>query len=159
MISLIVAMAKNRVIGRANQLPWHLPDDLKRFKQLTLGKDLILGRKTYESIGRPLAGRRLIVVTQQAIEWPQITIAQSLDAAIKLAKSGSEIMIGGGAQIYAQGLPLADCIYLTKIEAELMGDAYFPALNQNEWKIVDEQFHDADESHIFTFSFQTLLRR
>jgi dihydrofolate reductase len=141
-VALIVAAAINNVIGRDNQLPWHLPQDLKYFKAKTLGKPVIMGRKTYESIGRPLPGRPNIVVTRnQAWSAEGVSVVTSLADALALAgqlmehqhEQLQEAMIIGGAEIYRSALPLADRIYLTRIDLQVDGDAYFPQLNQQEW--------------------------
>jgi dihydrofolate reductase len=142
-VALIVAAASNNVIGRDNQLPWHLPQDLKYFKAKTLGKPVIMGRKTYESIGRPLPGRPNIVVTRnQAWSAEGVSVVTSLADALVLARQLmahqdeqlQEAMVIGGAEIYRSALPLADRIYLTRIELQVDGDAYFPSLNQQEWR-------------------------
>jgi dihydrofolate reductase len=144
-VALIVAAATNNVIGRDNQLPWHLPQDLKYFKAKTLGKPVIMGRKTYESIGRPLPGRPNIVVTRnQAWSAEGVSVVTSLADALVLAgqlmahqeEQLQEAMVIGGAEIYRSALPLADRVYLTRIELPVDGDAYFPSLNQQEWKEV-----------------------
>lgn len=131
-LCLIVAQAENRAIGKDNQMPWHLPEDLQYFKRVTLGKPVIMGRKTFESIGRALPGRTNIVITRQT-DWQAtgVTAATSLEAAIEMAASEApeEIMIIGGAQIYQESLPLAERVYLTQIHAGFDGDAFFPELD------------------------------
>ena len=139
-ISLLVAMARNHVIGRDNKLPWHLPADLKRFKRLTVGKPVIMGRKTYESIidqlGKLLPERDNIVVTRNAqYQAPGAQVATSLKQAIEMAGSAEEIFIIGGGQIFEESLPIATHIYLTLIDADVPGDAYFPQIDWHEWKI------------------------
>lgn len=135
-LSLIVAQAENRAIGKENQMPWHLPEDLRYFKHVTMGKPVIMGRKTFESIGRPLPGRTNIVITRQT-DWQAngVTAVTSLEAAIEQAASAApeEIMIIGGAQIYRESLPLAERIYLTQIHESFEGDAFFPALDDS-WR-------------------------
>ena len=127
MISLIVALDKNRVIGLNNAMPWHLPGELQYFKETTMGKPIIMGRKTFESIGRPLPGRRNIVITRNPqYDAEGIELALSLDEAIKLAGDVDEIMIIGGQQIFTESLPLADRLYITEIDHEFEGDTYFP---------------------------------
>jgi dihydrofolate reductase len=134
-ISLIAAMARNRVIGRDNQLPWHLPEDLKRFRRLTMGAPVIMGRKTYQSIGRPLPGRHNIVVTRQRdAAWSGCTIAHSLDEALTIAADVAEIFVIGGAELYRLGLPRADRLYLTLIDADSEGDAHFPEIDPSVWR-------------------------
>lgn len=127
MISLIVAHDKNYVMGYENGMPWHLPGDLKYFKEMTMGKPIIMGRKTFESIGRPLPGRRNIVITRNtAYEAEGIEVVGSLEAALEMAKDAPEIMIIGGAQIFELAMPLADRLYITLINHEFKGDTYFP---------------------------------
>ncbi|MYM63481.1 dihydrofolate reductase [Pseudomaricurvus sp. HS19] len=134
-VALIVAQAQNRVIGLNNAMPWHLPEDLRYFKQVTLGKPVIMGRKTFESIGRPLPGRHNIVITRQS-DWQSegVSVAGSLADAIALARQEQpeEVMVIGGGQIYAEALPLAKRVYLTRIGREFEGDAWFPELG-SEW--------------------------
>jgi len=141
-LALIVAAATNNVIGLNNQLPWHLPQDLKYFKAKTLGKPIVMGRKTYESIGRPLPGRTNIVITRQQ-GWradPDVLIAHNIDQALELARdlvgaeSDAEVMVIGGAEIYRNCLPQADRVYLTRVEKDVEGDAYFPSLPEGEWQ-------------------------
>lgn len=140
-LAMIVAQSSNRVIGINNQLPWHLPEDLKYFKSVTMGKPVIMGRKTYESIGRPLPGRKNIVITRQS-SWQAegVCAVNDLSAAIEMAsdeareKGVAEVMVIGGAQIYAEALPLAQRIYLTRVEVELEGDAFFPELPGDQWQ-------------------------
>jgi len=146
-VALIVATAARGVIGRENQLPWHLPQDLKYFKATTLGKPVIMGRKTYESIGRPLPGRPNIVVTRN-LAWSAagVLAAANVDDALAGARqliaenSGlkPEVMVIGGAEIYRSALPLADRIYLTEIDLDIQGDAYFPSLPPGQWRLVSE---------------------
>lgn len=128
MISLIVAHDKNRVIGYENAMPWHLPGDLQYFKQVTMGKPVIMGRKTFESIGRPLPGRRNIIITRnEAYNAEGIEVVTSVEAALKLVEGVEEIMIIGGEQIFTQALPIANRLYITLINHEFTGDTYFPA--------------------------------
>ncbi|WP_262691154.1 dihydrofolate reductase [Kordiimonas aestuarii] len=140
MISMIVAMAENRAIGKGNALPWHLPADLKHFKSVTMGKPMIMGRKTFDSIGRPLPGRRTIVVTRDA-GWHRdgVDVAYTLERAIELAETVNEVMIVGGAQIYQQALPHADRLYVTEVSIEADGDAFFPAFSKEDWQETDRQ--------------------
>jgi dihydrofolate reductase len=135
-ISLVAAVARNGVIGDAGRLPWHLPEDLKRFKTLTMGHVMIMGRRTHESIGRPLPGRRTIVVSRQAgLDLPGVEVASSLEAAIALAGEVPEIFVVGGGEIYAQALPLAHRLLLTEVEATPTGDAFFPAFDRRQWRV------------------------
>ena len=137
-LALIAARARNGVIGLDNRMPWHLPEDLAYFKRVTLGKPVVMGRKTFESIGRPLPGRLNIVVTRNP-DWQAagVQVAHSLDAALALAAAAApeEIMLIGGAELYRQALPQADVLYLTEIDAEFAGDAFFPEVDLARWRI------------------------
>lgn len=160
MISLIVAMDRNRLIGRGNALPWHLPADLAHFKAITMGKPIVMGRKTYESIGRPLPGRHNIVVSRNpAFDAPGCTVVASVDAALSAAGDVPEIMVIGGAQLYADVLPRAQRIYLTRIEAGFDGDAWFPPLDDTVWQEVACSAQAADERNPHAYSFLILERR
>jgi dihydrofolate reductase len=159
MISIIVALAENGVIGSDNRLPWHLPDDLKRFKALSLGKPIVMGRRTFESIGRPLPGRTNIVVSRRpglAIEGT--VVAQSLDAALAAAGTAPEVVIIGGAEIFRQALPRTDLIHLTRVHARVAGDVVFPDLDPGKWRETAVEHHAADERHQYAFTFVTLQR-
>jgi len=157
-VSLIVAVSQNNVIGRDNQLPWHLPEDLKYFKAVTMGKPLLMGRKTFESIGRPLPGRTNIVITRDSA-WTAdgVEVATDIDAALAAGKkackaSGSdEIMVIGGDQIYRVFLPFADRLYLTRVEAEVEGDAFFPEVDLSDWEQVAETIPEKIHSHPYRF--------
>jgi len=160
-ISIIVAVAENGVIGRENDLPWHLSADLKRFKSLTMGHHLLLGRKTFEAIGRPLPGRHMVVISRGRPELPPgIALVPSLEEGIDLARRAGdeEVFVAGGAQIYRLALPLANRIYLTRVHQNFAGDADFPDLDDGDWAIVDRQHHRADESSPFDYSFLLLER-
>jgi dihydrofolate reductase len=157
-ISLIVAVSRNGVIGRDNQLPWHLPEDLKYFKSVTMGKPILMGRKTYDSIGRPLPGRTNIVITRD----PQlcaagVEVADSLQGAMALAEracasaGAEEIMVIGGEQIYRMTLPVADRLYLTQVDAEVEGDAYFPEVDSTCWNQIDERLPEKTDTHPYRF--------
>src|SRR5690606_34475739 len=153
-VALIAAMARNRVIGNSGQLPWHLPADLKRFKALTLGYSLIIGRKTWESIGRPLPGRRMIVVSRRQLSLPEnVTLASSLDSAIAKCRNEAKVFIGGGAQIYSLALPLADEMYLTHIDCKVDGDTFFPSIDDGVWKKICEEKHHPDAENPYAYSF------
>lgn len=158
-ISAIVAMAQNRVIGRQGQLPWRLPEDLKHFKALTLGHPIIMGRKTYESIGRPLPGRQNIVISRRAnYEAHGVEVADSLEKALTLCQKGSdEVFIIGGAEIYAAALPRTDRIYLTWIKKEIEGDTYFPNFDLKDFQEV-EILDSGDSEADLLYSFKTLDR-
>ncbi|WP_199824518.1 dihydrofolate reductase [Metapseudomonas resinovorans] len=149
-LSLIAALAQNRVIGRDNQLPWHLPADLKHFKAMTLGKPIIMGRKTWDSLGRPLPGRlNLVVSRQRSLVLEGAEVFPSLEAAIERAdawareEEAEELMLIGGAELYAQGLAQADRLYLTRVELAPEGDAFFPEVSQQEWRLASSIEHEA----------------
>ena len=161
-IALIVAAAENGVIGRAGQLPWHLPDDLKRFKALTMGKPMLMGRRTFESIGRALPGRTSLVLTH-APNWPAPAGAlavQSLDEALAAARQrgAAELAVIGGADVFRLALPRARRIDLTRVHAELSGDVYFPALDPREWRETERIGHPADARHTHAMTFCVLER-
>ncbi|CAE6705921.1 dihydrofolate reductase [Candidatus Nitrotoga fabula] len=133
-LSIIVAMARNRVIGLNNALPWRIPADLKHFKSLTMGHHMIMGRKTYDSIGKPLPGRTTVVLSRnRALKMDGCAVVHSLEEAFKACAGDDEIFIVGGAELYALAMPLADIIYLTEIQQDMAGDAYFPELDKNSW--------------------------
>lgn len=158
-ISLIVAMAKNRVIGNDNTLPWHLPADLKNFKILTMKHHIIMGRKTYESIGRPLPGRFSVVVTRSS-KFEGCIIADSLEKAIEAcAKDEDEIFVIGGAELYRQAINLADRIYLTEIDADISGDAYFTEFDDKLWQETGRVSHAPDEKNLYPYHFVVYDRK
>jgi dihydrofolate reductase len=158
-LSAIVAMASNRVIGVNNQLPWRLPADLARFKRLTMGHTLVMGRKTYESIGRPLPGRTMIVVTRQPdFAPPGVKVAHSVDEALALAQGDDEVFIAGGAELYAQTLGRLDRLYLTRIDREVAGDTRFPELDLASWRLIEEEHHPATPPDALPYSFLTYER-
>jgi dihydrofolate reductase len=160
LISLIVAMAENRVIGRGNQMPWYLPADLRHFKSVTLGKPVIMGRRTYESIGRPLPSRRNVVITRNA-DWHAegVECVHSLDAALALVNGTAEVMIIGGGQLYKEALPLAERLYLTHIELSVTdADTWFPDYSSSEWQVVSDEPHEPDEKNPYHYRFETLDR-
>lgn len=159
MISLIVAVARNRVIGHAGGLPWHLSDDLREFKRLTIGKPIVMGRKTFESIGKALPGRHNIVVSRDpAYRAVNCSVAASLDEALKLDPA-PEILIIGGAELYRKAVPIADRIYLTEVAAEVPGDVLFPAYDEHAWQEVARRHHPADERHRHAFDWVVLERK
>lgn len=157
---MIAAMAKNRVIGLENDMPWHLPDDLKFFKANTTGKPVIMGRKTFDSIGsRPLPNRPNIVISRNAeLSIPGVQVFQSIEAALATLQEVEEVIIMGGGQLYQQMLPLADKLYLTLIDADLKGDTLFPDWTTFEWNEIERVFHAQDERHAYAFEFITLQR-
>lgn len=152
-------MDRRQLIGSDGRLPWHLPADLRHFKQTTLGKPVVMGRKTYESIGGPLPDRTNIVVTRdRRYHAPGCTIARSLEQAIRSAGDVSEVMIIGGADLYRQALPHATRIYLTRIDAEFDGDTWFPEIDRKQWRVRAEKEHAADDRNRFPYTFMTLER-
>jgi dihydrofolate reductase len=159
LISLLVAASENGVIGRDHGMPWHLPDDLKHFKALTLGKPVLMGRRTYQSIGRPLPGRTNLVLTR-ATDWSVagVTVVADLDAAIRAAGAAPELVVAGGAQVYALALPRATRIYLTRIHAIIEGDTRLPELDLHRWHEVSRVLHPVDARHPYAMSFVTLER-
>ncbi len=158
MISLITAASENNAIGKDHQLLWDLPDDMKFFNETTKGMIVVMGRITYEDMGKPLPGRINIVITRNE-DWQRedVFVAKDIEEALKLAVDfdGKEIFIIGGGEIYKQTMPLADRIYITRVHAELEGDTYFPEMDASVWELKNEENHAADEEHAFAFSFQT----
>ncbi len=162
-ISLILAMSENRVIGRDGELPWHLPADLKRFKKLTLGHVVIMGRKTHESIverlGRPLPKRRSLVLSRvwpgqtNGHRAPDVEVVSSLGQALELAAGETEVFIIGGAAVFAEALPLADRVYLTLVHSQVEGDVSFADFDARRWQLVSEERHEANRRHAYAFSF------
>lgn len=164
-ISLIVAASTNNVIGKANGMVWNLPSDTKYFKNTTWGMPVIMGRKTYESMSsEPLPGRFNFVITRHP-DWnahnPKVTVVGSLEEAIRLAGKTDckEAFVAGGGQIYAEALPLADKIYLTRVHAIVDGDAYFPVFDESRWELISNMDHPADEKNAFAYSFQVWQRK
>jgi dihydrofolate reductase len=156
-ISIIVAMARNRVIGADNKIPWHLPNELKMFKRLTMGHHIVMGRKTYESIGRLLPGRTTIIVTRQRdYAVPGAIIAHSLTDAINAAARDHEIFVIGGAEIFREALPLATRVHLTTVDAEPAGDTFLPELGDN-WREVSAETFAADEKHAHAYRYSVLI--
>jgi dihydrofolate reductase len=159
MISIIVAASTNNVIGVQGELPWKISDDLKRFKLLTMGKPMVMGRLTWESIGRPLPGRQNIVITRQS-EFSAVgcDVVASPAAALHIAGDAEEIMIIGGGQIYDLFLPKAGRLHVTRVHTEIDGDAFFPAIDASHWKLVDKEAFAASEANEFAFEFMTYDR-
>ena len=156
---LFRSVADNGVIGRGGTLPWHLPDDLKFFKAVTMGKPLLMGRRTFESIGRPLPGRRNLVLTRGAIEFPAgVEAVASIDAALALLPDTPELCVIGGAALFAQTLPIAQRLYLTEVHGAVEGDVHFPNWNRAEWRETQRREHPADDRHLYAMSFVTLER-
>jgi dihydrofolate reductase len=159
LITLIVAVADNGVIGRDNTLPWHLPEDLKRFKRLTMGKPIVMGRKTFESIGKPLPGRQNIVVTRDAnYRREGVTVVNDAESALRAAGAVPEIMVIGGAELFRALLPRARRIHLTRVHGEIEGDVMWPALDDREWSVVEREAHAADERHRYAMTFEVWER-
>jgi len=155
-ISIIVAMAKNRTIGINNTLPWRCPEDLKHFKSLTMGHHMIMGRKTFDSIGKPLPGRTTVVISRNpALKIEGCIIAHSLHEAIAASAGDEEVFIVGGAELYKQALPLADTLYLTEIQQEVEGDAHFPAFDIKNWQEITREARQQTVPQALSFHFIT----
>jgi dihydrofolate reductase len=159
-LTLIAAVARNGVIGAAGGLPWRLPADLQHFKALTMGKPLLMGRRTWESLGRPLPGRRNLVVTRQAdFSAAGAEVFQTVESALSTCGTAQEVMVIGGGELYAQLLGRAAVLELTEVEAEVAGDVFFPALQTADWQEVARESHAADERHAYPYTFLRLERR
>ncbi len=157
-LSIIVAVAKDGVIGLNNTLPWHLPEDLKRFRALTTGHHIIMGRKTYESLGRMLPGRTTVIVTRnQDYQLEGALVAHSLEAAIALCKNDDEAFLIGGAELYQAGIKLANKLYLTEIDLDIAGDAFFPEFDVNEWQEVSREAHTSAQD--LSYRYITYVRK
>lgn len=155
---LIAALTDNRVLGKDNQLIWRLPEDLKNFKRLTSGHSVIMGRKTFESLGKPLPNRTNIVITRNPdYQAEGCIVVESLAKAIAQAQEADagQVFVIGGGEIYAQALPLADVMYLTHVHTELEGDTFFPEFSTSDWKVIDTQHFDKDEKHAYDFDIAT----
>jgi len=157
-ISIIVAIGENHAIGKNNQLLWHMPNDLKHFKDVTSGRTIIMGRKTFDSVGKPLPRRRNIVVTRQDITIPGCEVVKSIEDGIALCTGEDEVFIGGGAEIYRQAMHLTNRIYLTVIHHAFDADTFFPEIDKNEWKETERENYQPDEKNAFPYSFITLER-
>ena len=161
-VSIIAAMDKERGIGVNNKLPWRLSADLKRFRELTMGHHIIVGRKTFESIGKPLPGRQMIVVTRdRSYEAEGCEVVHSIEDAMKLSRDRgeSEVFICGGAEIYAQSIEVADRMYLTLVDAEVAADTFFPEFDVREWSERESVYQPADEKNQYSFTFKILIRK
>ncbi len=161
-ISILAALDENRGIGLENRIPWHLPADLKLFKKLTMGHYLILGRKTYQSIGGPLPGRKMIILTRNPdFQATDNFTAGSLMDALQIAEADGEkeVFIIGGAEVYQQSLPLADHLYLTSVLSSAPADTFFPQINESEWSLICEQYHPADETNPFDHTFRHMVKK
>lgn len=160
MITLIAAAAENNALGKDNQLVWHLPNDFKRFKEITSGHYIIMGRKTFESFPKPLPNRTHIIITRQKnYQVEGCIVVNSIEKAIEVAAKDEDIFIIGGAEIYAQSIDFADKIELTRVHANFEADVYFPEINLNHWKLIFEEKHLKDEKHNFDFTFQTFEKK
>jgi len=158
-ISLIVALAKNRTIGINNTLPWRIPEDLKHFKALTMGHHMIMGRKTFDSIGKPLPGRTTVVVTRnQQLKIDGCVMAQSLPEAMTACGNDDEIFVVGGAELYALALPLANKMYVTEIQQEVVGDAFFPLFDNADWQETAREIHQQETPQPLGYHFVTYRR-
>ena len=158
MISLIVAMDKNSLIGNGKKIPWHLPADFAYFKETTMGRPIIMGRTTFESIGRPLPGRKNIVLSRGDFSKDGVEVVNSLNQAFSLTKNDDEVFVIGGAQVYKEALPIADRLYITFIEGDFTGDTYFPEVDWNEWLEVKSEKRKADEKNQHTIRFAVFER-
>jgi len=157
-VSIIVAIGENHAIGKNNQLLWHMPNDLKHFKDITSGRTIIMGRKTFDSVGKPLPRRRNIVVTRQDITIPGCEVVKSIEDGLALCKDEDEVFIGGGAEIYKLAMHLTDRIYLTVIHKSFDADTFFPEIDKTEWKEVKREDFEPDEKNPLPYSFITLER-
>jgi dihydrofolate reductase len=158
-VSIIVAIGENHAIGKNNQLLWHMPNDLKHFKDITSGRTIIMGRKTFDSVGKPLPRRRNIVVTRQDITIPGCEVVKSIEDGLTLCKDEDEVFIGGGAEIYKLAMHLTDRIYLTVIHKRFDADTFFPEIDKSEWKEVKREDFEPDEKNPLPYSFITLERQ
>lgn len=160
MITLVAAAAENNALGKDNDLIWHLPDDFKRFKQITSGHYIIMGRKTFESFPKPLPNRTHVIITRQEdYQTPEgCIVTGSLEEALNVCPKDQDIFIIGGGDIYRQSMNIADKIELTRVFSSPEADAFFPEINSDEWKLIFEEFHPKDERHAFDFSYLTYIR-
>lgn len=159
-ISIVVAISENNAIGRDNQLLWHLPADLKHFKNITTGHTIIMGRKTFDSIGKPLPNRRNIIITRQKkLNIEGVEVVNSLNDALALCEGETEVFVIGGAEIYKQAIAVSHRIYLTRVHQEFEADAFFPEIDNESWKEVEKVDHLPDEKNKFAYTFSTLERR
>ena len=161
MLTIIAAVSENNALGKDNQLLWHLPEDFKRFKTLTSGHYIIMGRKTFESFPKPLPNRTHIIITRQHdYQAPEgCVVVSSLEKAIELCPDNEEAFVIGGGEIYQQALDIVDKIDVTRVHTTIDADTFFPEIDTNSWKLVFEEFHPKDEKHAFDFTFLTYVRR
>ncbi len=161
-IVLIAAAAKNNALGKDNDLLWHLPDDFKRFKKLTTGHQIIMGRKTFESFPKPLPKRLHIIITRDKdyrVEFDNCTVVHSIEAALELVKNDAVSYIIGGGEIYRQSEKYANRIELTRVHKEFEADTFFPDINLKNWKLISEQYHPKDEKHLYAFTYLSYVKR
>jgi dihydrofolate reductase len=158
-VTIVVAIAENNAIGKNNQLLWYLPADLKHFKNITTGHTIIMGRKTYDSVGKPLPNRRNIIITRQDITIEGCEVVKSIEDALALCADEDEVFIVGGAEIYRQSMHLTDRIYLTIVHQKFDADSFFPEINYDEWRETEREDHQPDEKNKLPYSFITLERR
>ncbi|MCH7785087.1 MAG: dihydrofolate reductase [Bacteroidetes bacterium] len=160
MITLIVAVGKNNELGKENDLVWHLPNDFKRFKKLTTGHHIIMGRKTFESFPKPLPNRVHVVITRnEKYKREGTIIVHSMKEALQIAKNDTQPFIIGGGEIYSLGIPIADKIELTRVHGSFDADTFFPEIQINEWELIKEEHHDIDEHHKYAYTYLTYLRK
>ncbi|MFC5682591.1 dihydrofolate reductase [Flavobacterium sp. MAHUQ-51] len=160
MITMIAAAAENRALGKDNQLVWHLPNDFKRFKSLTTGHYIIMGRKTFESFPKPLPNRTHVIITRQkGYEAEGCIVVNSIEKAIEICPKNEESFIIGGGEIYNLSLPFADKIELTVVHHTFEADAFFPEINENEWELTNSEFQTKDEKHLYDFTFETYIKK
>lgn len=158
-LSIIVAQSKNRVIGKNNQLPWHLPADLAYFKKMTIGKPIVMGRKTFESIGKPLPLRRNVVISSNPdFVCDGCELFLSLEAALEALKNEAEVMIIGGSNLYSQCIDRANTVYMTQVDVDCAGDAFFPQLSAQQWRLVSQIHHQKDDKNEYGYIFQCFER-
>jgi len=160
MITLIAAAAENNALGKNNDLIWHLPDDFKRFKAITSGHYIIMGRKTFESFPKPLPNRTHVIITRQKNYNPEnCIVVNSLEKAIEICPKNEDVFVIGGGEIYQQSIAIADKIELTRVHSTFEADTFFPEIDTAVWELAQEEFHAQDEKHLFDFSFQTYLKK
>ena len=160
MITVIAAVAENNALGKENRLLWHLPDDFKRFKTLTSGHYIIMGRKTFESFPKPLPNRTHVIISRQANYQPEgCIVVNSLEKAIEVCPKNEEVFVIGGGEIYRQSIALADKLDLTKVHHSFDADTFFPEVDLSQWQLIFEEFHPKDERHEYDFTFETYLRK
>jgi dihydrofolate reductase len=159
MITMVAAMAENNALGKDNDLLWHLPDDFKRFKQITSGHYIIMGRKTFESFPKPLPNRTHVIITRQKDYHPEgCVVVDSMEKAIEACPKNKDIFIIGGGEIYTLGMNFADSIELTRVHESFEADTFFPEIDKSRWNLISEEYHPKDEKHKFDFTYQTFTR-